>query len=132
MAPAATRPEEVSMRLGKGKEDRQLTYGLTSTTPAAPTARLDTVFLKVGIIGVARPWVQVCLRIIVRSLIFVLDQESNRSTEGNSHFRTRLDMDSILLISLQGEVKICIDRNQVQRTGVVKLVWPGRRRLSWT
>ena len=55
------------------------TNRFASTTPAAATARFDPIFLEVGIIGMARTWVQVCLRVVLWALILVFDEQANGS-----------------------------------------------------
>lgn len=76
------------------------TDSLASTAATATATGLDAVLLEVGIIGMARPRVEVGLGIVVRALIFVLDKETNGCAQGDAMFDTRLDVDEILLVSL--------------------------------
>ena len=60
------------------------------TSTASPTAAacFDAILLKVGIVGVARAWVQICFGIIVRALILILDKQADGSAEGDAVFRS--------------------------------------------
>ena len=60
----------------------------TGTTSSTTAACFDAVLLKVGIVGVARAWVQICFGIIVRALILILDKQADGSAEGDAVFRS--------------------------------------------
>ena len=75
--------DENRILLQHGDERTDCFAGATSPTTAAC---FDTVLLKIGIIGVARAWVQICFGIVVRALILILDKQTNGSTEGDTVF----------------------------------------------
>ena len=96
-----------------------------------------------------RSRVEVGLSVIVRSLVFVENNQSDGSSEGYSVLCSRLDSDLIVLVPLdqkneaekrrnrQREARRGFggrDRNEESRrlTGVVISLWPGRRRESCT
>lgn len=52
-----------------------------------------------------RSRVQVGLRVVVRTLIFVVDEETERRAEGNTVFTAGLDVDGVVFGSLAGEAR---------------------------
>ena len=58
----------------------------TGTTSPTTAACFDTVLLKIGIVGVARAWVQICLGVVVGALILILDKKADGSAEGGTMF----------------------------------------------
>jgi hypothetical protein len=80
----------------------------------------------------ARPWVEIGLRVIMRALILVLDEKSNGCSEGNIVFNAGLQVDKVLLVSLKTIDKGLSQKPRVLRalTGVVRLLCPGLLRLS--
>jgi hypothetical protein len=111
---------------------RSRTNGLSGTAATATTAGLDAVLLEVSIIGMARTRVEVSLRVVMGPVILVLYEETNGCAEGDTMLDARLDMDGVLLISLKDTT--VSHKNSKERvpvlTGVVRLLWPGLRRLS--
>ena len=87
MAPAATLPKKRknTIMLQHGDEHTDCFTGATSPTTAAC---FDAVLLKVGIVSVARAWVQICFGIVVRALILILDKQTDGSAEGDAVFRS--------------------------------------------
>ena len=69
--------------LQQGDERTDCFTGTTSPTTAAC---FDAVLLKVGIVGVAWTWVQICLGIVVRALILILDKQTDGSAESDTAF----------------------------------------------
>jgi hypothetical protein len=60
----------------------------TGTTSPTSAACFDTVLLKVGIVSMARAWVQICFGIVVRALVLILDKQTDGSAEGDAMFRS--------------------------------------------
>lgn len=109
-----------------------LTNSFAGTASTTSTACLYTVLLEVCVIGVAGTRVQVSFGIVMRSLILVLNEQSNRGSEGNAMLGPGLDLDEVLLVSLANKPTQSSGTtgSGEQRTGVVRLLWPGLRRLS--
>lgn len=67
----------------------KLTNGLTGTAATTTTASLDTVFLEIGQIGMARPGEQVhcAATIVLGSLVLIANHHADRSSQGDSKLR---------------------------------------------
>jgi hypothetical protein len=61
---------------------------------------------------VTRTWIEVCLRIVFGSLVFVPDEEANGSAESDAMLNTGLDLYEILFVPLCS----AIDQNKDQET----------------
>jgi hypothetical protein len=80
-----------------------------------------------------RAWVQVCLRVVVWTLVFVLDKKSDWGTKGDAMFNARLQVHKVFLVPLWADQSWMADRmEKIGLTEVVRLLWPGRLRLSCT
>ena len=80
-----------------------LTDSFAGTASTASAACLYTVLLEICVIGVAGTRVQVGFGIVMRSLILVLNEQSNRGSEGNAMLSPGLDLNKVLLVSLANE-----------------------------
>ena len=76
------------------------TDGFTGTASPTTAARFDTVLLKVGIVGVARAWVQICLGVVVRALILILYKQSDGGAESDTKFCSGLEMNKVFFVTL--------------------------------
>ena len=81
----------------------------TGTTSSTAAACFDAVLLKVGIVGVARTWVHICLGIVVRALILILDKQTDGGAESETVFCARLEMNKVFLITL---LEILLERGK--------------------
>lgn len=79
----------------------ECTDGLASTAATTAAARFDTVLFEVSVVCVTRARIEVCFGVVFGALILVSDEESNRCPKGNTMLDSRLDVDEILLVSLQ-------------------------------
>ena len=55
----------------------------------------------------ARPGVEVGLRVVLRPLVFVANEEPDGRPEGNAVLNPRLQLDEVLLVSLHEEQDPC-------------------------
>ena len=69
-----------------------------STTPGR---RFDAVLDEVGVVGVRGSWVQIRLGVVVWSLIFVVDEETDWRAKRHSVLGSTLDVDLVVFRSLQ-------------------------------
>jgi hypothetical protein len=112
----------------------RLTDGFTGTGSSATAAGLYTILLKIGIVSVTGPRIEIGFGVIVRPLILVLDEKGNRSSKSDSMLETRLKMDKVLLVSLRGTN--CISRPSWSRgcksygSCEVALAWPSTAELE--
>jgi hypothetical protein len=83
------------------REVWQFTDGLSSTTPSSTTARLESVLEQVSPVGVRRARVVIRLGVVVRTLVLVANEETDRGTESDSSFDTGLEVDLIGFITLE-------------------------------
>lgn len=101
IAPAATRPGiKIELMRGGNCDGEDHTNGLAGTAASTTAAGLDAILLEVGVVGVTRPGVEISLGIIMRALILVLDEESNRRAQCHAVLNTRLEVNEILLVTL--------------------------------
>lgn len=79
----------------------QRTDGLTRTTPSSTAAGLDTVLLQVSEIRMAGSRVEVhgAVSVVLRPLILVTDDHTDRCSESDAKLCPGLDLNSVLLIS---------------------------------
>jgi len=54
---------------------------------------------------VRRPWVEVGFGIVVRALVLVLDKQADWSSKGDSMLDTRLKLDEIFFVTLEGGMR---------------------------
>jgi len=73
---------------------------LAGRTSSASTARLQPVLFQVGIVGVRGAWVEIRLRVVVGTLVFVLDEQRDGCSEGNAMLQARLEVHEVLFRSL--------------------------------
>lgn len=95
MAPAATRPA------GQQKKWASGTDGFPGRATASSAACFDAVFLQIGPVCVTWTGIEIHFSVVVRALVEVLNKHSYRCAKGGVELCTRLDLHSILLISLQ-------------------------------
>jgi hypothetical protein len=50
-----------------------------------------------------RPGIQICLGIVLGTLVFVLHKESDRGSESYTMFKAGLEVNQILFVSLRNE-----------------------------
>lgn len=84
---------------------RDHTNCLASTATASSTASLDSIFLQVGVIGMAGTRVEIhcTTAIILRSLILIANNHRNWRAEGISALGAGLNLYSVLFIAGCGE-----------------------------
>jgi hypothetical protein len=82
----------------------KLTDGLSGAAPTPTTAGLYAVLLKVRIVSVAGARVEVGFGVVVRALIFVLDEKPYGSSESDTMLSARLKLDEIFLVPLDRRV----------------------------
>ena len=68
----------------------KLTDGLSGAAPTPTTAGLYTILLKVGVVSVTGARVEVGFGVVVRALIFVLDEKTYGSSESDAMLSARL------------------------------------------
>ena len=73
---------------------------LAGGAPSTSTARLQPVLFQVGVVGVGWTRVEIRLRVVVGTLVFVLDEQSNGCSEGHAMLQARLELDEVLFRSL--------------------------------
>jgi len=97
---------------------------LAGTATTTSTASLDAIFKQVGVVCVARSRVQICLGVVLWTLIFVLDKEPDRCAKSDTLFDSGLDVDQIFFITLETYAMStrCDQGQEKQRTGVVRLL----------
>lgn len=77
------------------------TNGLSGGSAAASARRLEAVLGEIGVIGVRRTGEEISLGVVVRSLVLVVNEESDRRAESDTMLGTRLDVDRVELGSLK-------------------------------
>jgi hypothetical protein len=96
MAPAATRPACQIMGNGKAGTD-----GFPGRAASSAAACFYPVFLEIGPVCVTWTGIEIHFRVVVGSLVEILDEHSNRCAECRVELCARLDLYSVLLISLE-------------------------------
>jgi hypothetical protein len=86
---------------GKSRLGREgLTNSLPSTGPSSSTGGLDAVLCEVRPVSVRRTRVEVRLDVVVWALIFVVNKKADGRSQGDAVFRSGLDVDEVVLVSL--------------------------------
>lgn len=88
-----------------GTKNGLRTDSFSCTASTTSTASLETVFQKVGPVCMRRSWEEVCLGVVMRSLVFILDSQSDRCSERDAKFSSGLYVDSIGFVALLLHVK---------------------------
>jgi len=94
----AVRKTQVLLRDSTGGNT---TNCLTGTATATTTASFDTVLFEVSQIRMAGARVQIhrAAAVVLGSLVLVADHHANRCSQGDSEFRSRLNLDAVLFVS---------------------------------
>ena len=99
------------------------TNGFSGAAPTASAARLDAILLKVSIISVTGPGVEIGLSVIVRPLVLILDEEANGGSESDPVLCARLNLHEIFLISLSDGESVC---DHLSENGADEREWSSR------
>ena len=83
------------------KQTWVLTDCLAGRTPSTSATRLQSVFFQVREVGVRGTRVEICLRVIVGTLVFILDKQRDGCSEGYAVLQPGLEVDEVLFRSLK-------------------------------
>ena len=82
---------------------------LASRTPSTSTARLQSVFFEIRVVSMGGTRVKIRLRVIVGTLVFILDEQGNGCPEGHAVLQARLEVDEVLFGSLERAKKVTVE-----------------------
>lgn len=83
-----------------GKAEIQ-TDCLTGGTPSTSAARFQPILFQIGVISMRGTRIEIRLRVIVGTLVFVLDEQRYGCPQGHAMLQARLEVDEVLFRSLE-------------------------------
>ena len=103
--------------------------GFTCTRSPTSAPIPDPILGVIGVVGVTRPVLQLHLTVVTAALIFVRDQQADRSTQGLSLEHTRQDLHRVRFLPLGHQMRL--PRCTTVKVGLdIRLVKRNERRTA--